>query len=97
MSADNWMHCPKCLQKHQEDRDREIKAAKAKYGIVDADKYVDAMEKAEAIPEFPEEPTFRENYELGMESDGTFAVGYSGFCTKCAYSHTFDHTEDVPI
>ena len=97
MSADNWMHCPRCLQKHQEDRDREIRGGKAQYGVVSPDEYANAMEKAEAIPEFPNDETFRENYEIDMESDGTFTIRYRGFCTTCGYEHRFKHTEDVPI
>lgn len=97
MSANNWEHCPRCLKKHQEFRDGEIRIAKALYGVIDADEYAAAMQSAEAIPERPEEETFRENYEIGIERDGTFAVSYGGHCTKCDYSHEFEHTEDVPI
>ena len=97
MSADNWMHCPKCAQEHTEYRAEQIKLAKTSYGVVGPDEYAAAMEKANAIPEYLEEPTFRENYEIGMESDGSFVVKYSGWCTACDYYHTFEHTGDVPI
>jgi hypothetical protein len=96
MSARNWTHCPRCLQKHTEFRDAEIRIAKALYGVVEPDEYAAAMQSAEAIPERPE-PSFRENWEIGIESDGFFSVSYGGNCTKCDYSHEFEHTEDVPI
>lgn len=97
MSADNWTHCPRCLQKHQEFRDAEIRIAKALYGVIGPDEYAAAMQTAEGILERPEGPAFRENYEIGIESDGTFTVSYGGHCTKCDYHHEFEHTENVPI
>lgn len=96
MSADNWMHCPRCEQAHVENRQKEIQKAKNLYGVIGPDEYNAAMQIAEAIPESPEDETFRENYEIGMESEGTFTIGYSGHCTECDYSHDFDHTEEVP-
>jgi len=90
------MHCPKCVQEHTEHRDREIRIAKNLYGVIPVAEYTAAMEKAEAIPE-RKEPTFRETFDIGMEEDGSFSVGYSGDCTVCGYSHRFEHTEEVPL
>jgi len=91
------MHCPRCAQKHTEYRERELRTIKALYGILGPDEYAAAMKRANAIPERPEEPTFKENYDIGMEPDDTFIVAYFGRCTKCSYSHTFNHKEDVPL
>jgi hypothetical protein len=44
--------------------------------------------------------TFREDYELGVQEDGTFYVRYRGGCTKCDFGHRFIHEvqayADVP-
>lgn len=36
--------------------------------------------------------TFREDYEIGMNTDGSFVVIYSGRCTECDLRHEFKHT-----
>jgi hypothetical protein len=97
VSARNWTHCPRCLKRHTKFRDGEIRIAKNLYGVIDADEYAAAMQSAEAIPELPEGPSFRENWEIGIESDGWFVITYSGNCTKCDYSHEFKHSDDVPV
>jgi hypothetical protein len=39
--------------------------------------------------------TFREDYELGVLSDGEFYVDYRGGCSVCGLSHSFKVSEAV--
>ena len=39
--------------------------------------------------------TLREDYELGIKSDGTFFVDYRSGCTACDFSFSFKHTANT--
>jgi hypothetical protein len=39
---------------------------------------------------------FRENYEIGVYKN-KFEVDYIGSCTKCGFSYTFSHSEQIKI
>lgn len=94
MSADNWTQCPKCFQRHRLDRKEKLAAAKELYGKVPADEYAVALESSRTIPVNPE-PTLQEDYELGTEAEGGFAVRYGGHCEKCGFTFKFNHSEDA--
>ena len=85
MSADNWMKCPKCLQKNTEDRENAIKNAKAKYGKIPEDEYREAIMQSEKPVVLKD--SFREDYEQGMDCDGEYSVSYSGRCIVCGFCH----------
>lgn len=93
MGADRWAICPKCKRTVNEKRDAEIRKAKASYGKVPEETYRAAIEKAGRPIDLQE--TFREDYEQGMDDDGTYIVNYSGECTHCGFSHKYTHSEDV--
>ncbi len=95
MSADRWAICPKCKRTENEKRDAAIRKAKASYGKVPEEKYRAAIEEAGTPIDLQE--TFREDYEQGMDDDGTYSVSYSGRCTRCGFSHKYTHSEDVSL
>lgn len=39
--------------------------------------------------------TFREDFDQGMDEDGTFSVHYKGGCATCGFSHAFVHTDQT--
>jgi hypothetical protein len=37
--------------------------------------------------------TWREDYEIGLNTDGSFDVRYQGGCRVCGTTHTFHHCD----
>lgn len=94
MSASNWDVCFRCNKKAQEEhRERENEFAKS-YGKVSAEEYERLRMEARRGPSEPQE-TLREDYELGICSDGKFYVIYSAHCEECGFKHDFRHEEIV--
>lgn len=83
MSANNWTQCPKC---------RQIKEAARKvlYGKVSEEEYLAVIQKPE-----DSEPTFREDYELGIDEDGLFEMRYSGGCRVCGLQYSYRYAEQL--
>lgn len=82
MSADNWTYCPNC--KLLADERTRLLAQKVtySYGKVPSDEYLAMLKTLRAGgPELEE--TFREDYEIGLQPDGSFEVSYSGRCEAC--------------
>ena len=103
MSADNWAVCPRCL-KNAENAKRALEAeAQAAYGRVSPEDYEELRVAAAAPLDIEKLRTFREDYAVDMESDGTFEVNYHGRCSPrspakgCGYEHRFRHIEEVPV
>lgn len=93
MSADNWMVCPKCLQDEEKKREKAIEKTNAQYGKVTAEAFRKAIEKAEHPVALDQ--TFREDYQIGMSTDGSFMVSYGGYCKQCGFEHSHEHSEQV--
>lgn len=96
MSADNWTVCPKCRPHLSKDKTAAITAANALYGTVPAAEFMEALAKANALPEEDDEPTqLREDYEIGLYKSGWFEISYSCSCTQCGFSWEFNHRQMV--
>lgn len=93
MSADRWAICPKCKQTEEQKRDAAIKKAKAKYGKVPEEQYRQEIKKAEATIHL--QSSFREDFEQGMDEDGTYSLTYNGECSKCGFTHTYEFSQNV--
>jgi hypothetical protein len=93
MSADNWTTCPKCKQTEQEKRDKQRSNLRKSYGKVDPLEYEKLLTASKA--EIALDDTLREDYEIGVDSDGCFDISYSCSCTKCDFRYTFKHSDKV--
>lgn len=93
MSADNWMECPKCKAEAASERLKNIEFLKQQYGKIPADVYMARMKEAEKMPLIDEE--MREDWEIGMDDDGEFSVGYSASCQSCGFTFCFEHSENA--
>jgi hypothetical protein len=93
MGADRWAICPKCKRSENKKRDAAIRKAISSYGKVTEDRYRAAIEAAETPVRLDE--TFREDYEQGMDDDGTYSVSYRGLCTHCGFSHEYTFSQSV--
>lgn len=97
MSADNWAVCPACLKNAQVKRIADLEDLKKSYGKVSAEQYIARAD--ELRPEIDKEKfwTFREDYELGTDSEEFFSIRYSGSCTECGFSHKYGHEEPLDL
>ena len=95
MSADNWAICPKCKLKSEKEYTEQLAYAKSQYGVISSDEYRELIIEAEKPVIFEE--SMREDYEIGVESDGEFSVSYSCCCQTCGFLFKFKHEEKVEI
>jgi hypothetical protein len=98
MSADNWAYCPRCTQHGQARLDQRAAAVQASYGKIPVEEFDEARRQhAAAVKAFEQrDQTFREDYEISGAETGAVTVGYSGSCTKCKLSLSFNFTEPIP-
>ena len=90
MSASNWAQCPCCLYNAERAVQESAETVAALYGKVPIEKYVAA--RAAQLVEAPAVGrSFREDYEVYGASSGTVTVRYSGICTACGLSLSFEH------
>lgn len=87
MSADNWMACPRCLAQQEASHRERLAEVNRQYGKVPAEEFIAALQEAEKPLEIEE--NFREDYELGLSTDGSFYVSYTGRCILCEFTFTF--------
>lgn len=100
MGADNWDHCPYCVDNAKSEHEAALQRLADAYGNVPVDTF-NAMQK-ETPTEFDlegVERTFREDYEIGLWGDDRteVKVHYSGTCTVCGASATVKTTKLVDI
>lgn len=92
MSADNWATCPKCkIRVEAESNKLKLDAGKA-YGKVSPEEYLVLFETANKPVKLDD--TLREDYEIGITSDGKFYASYGGAC-QCGFSFSFKHECDT--
>lgn len=96
MSADNWTICPKCERKDRVDKEKALDIAIINYGKVSAEEYEHAIFKARKGLENEYDPTFREDWEIGLIGD-EFAVRYRGSCTNCDFAYKFDFEKQLEV
>ncbi len=92
MSADNWVICPKCKKENDELNKKRILDAAKKYGKIPADEYI-ALAKEVSKP-IELEPTMREDYDIGINENGQFAIYYRCSCSECNFKYGFDYAEE---
>ena len=95
MSANNWGYCPKCKKERGECIARLKKKAGEKYGKVTPEKYLELLDKADNQAEIIQ--TLREDYDIYIDVNGNFYIGYIGRCKACGFKHEFKHEETLSI
>lgn len=89
MSADNWTICPRCHAKRQEQLEKLQAKLDASYGKVPLETFdAKRAEVAKALA-VPESASMREDYELGVDSDGYFTIDYRCSC-DCGFHYEFE-------
>lgn len=90
MSADNWTLCPRCNAHNQAKKQERVKRTEKAYGKVPPEQWLKLKQLSDAVVRGKD--TLREDYEVGISSDGTFVVNYRGEC-DCGFSFTYNHEE----
>ena len=91
MSASNWTECPKCKAKAEAERLARIESVKQLYGKISPEEFVSRAAKAEHRELLDDD--LREDWEIGMNDDGNFSVGYYASCNCCDFTFKFKHEE----
>jgi hypothetical protein len=87
MSANRWSSCPKCYANAVKEAERRARVAAESYGKVSPEEYLELRGAAENPPDV--EPTMREDWDLGVEPDGTFSIDYRASCNICGFRFRF--------
>ena len=97
MSADNWTTCPRCLAKAEVAKAKQRDNAAKAYGKLKPDEWI-ALQ-AEASNPVELNSSLREDYELGVLTDGEFYVNYRASCTNagCGFAFEYKHQQQVEI
>lgn len=96
MSADNWRVCPKCLKNDLLDAEAEKKQAKEAYGKVNEVEYLAIKNRAENRSKITAE-NLREDYGIGMGTDGSFVVEYRCSCDVCGFTFNYEYEKKVKL
>lgn len=100
MSASDWDVCPKCRRDAASKYVAASAKARASYAKVTLEEYHSLLAAAqEMMPPRREatELTLREDYQLGVDSEGTFTVSYKCSCQHCGFEYSFKQTEKVSL
>lgn len=97
MSADNWAVCPQCKKSAENLRDTTLLEAGKAYGKVSSEKYLELVQKADAIKTPLLSETLREDYEIGIAKDGSFSVSYGASCTSCGFNFTYEFKQSQTL
>lgn len=95
MSADNWGNCPQCKILHASHVERLRATASEAYGKVPVEEWQELNNAAKSAEATDQGETLREDYEIGIDEDGEFAVSYSAKCDRCGFKFRFEHAEHV--
>lgn len=95
MSADAWRICPRCADNLELEKQKKRKQVEQFYGKVSPEEFLRLISEADDFDDAEPKPTFREDYEILMQSDGEFYVKYHGQCDVCNLTHEFKHIQQV--
>lgn len=88
MSADNWTRCPRCDDRRDKEVAKKLADAKAAYGTVASDEWLQMMNAAQGPQINVDVTTFREDYSIGLH-DGVLEISYTGHCKACGLKTEF--------
>jgi len=92
MSADNWADCPKCKMKYEKVLLNLEQKKNKLYGKIPLEDW-EALQK-EPLPKFNSE-TLREDFAIGIFTEGGFYIDYSGACTVCGFKFIYKFSKDL--
>jgi hypothetical protein len=97
MSANNWDECPRCLKKLANDVEKFKGKVALAYGKVSVGEYLAMQAELKKMEKERPGAALREDYELGVQSNGEFFVNYRCECVECGFEFGFKHTQPVKL
>lgn len=88
MSADRWSVCPRCHAKRVKAIAKSAEKVDKSYGNVSVSAFDGLRAEHERMANAPEECTLREDWELGMGTEGEFTIDYRCSC-ECGFRFGF--------
>jgi hypothetical protein len=85
MSAKNWTTCPQCSQLASQEQEKARGLAAAAYGNVSREEYAELQKAAER--ESVLRDTLREDWSIGVGTDGKFRMTYHCHCEECGFKY----------
>lgn len=95
MSANNWAICPRCLHRARADRLALAQRVADGYGVLPMAEFDVLRAEMDTRLDPEKYRTFREDYELHLDSAGDLNVSYAGGCSKCGLKYDFQVVRDV--
>jgi hypothetical protein len=90
--TDHWGECPQCKAMVAKEVEAIFKKADATYGNVLLEEFLanKAAANAEVAKIMARDlETFGEDYEIGLNKDGSFSLSYTGACSRCGASFKY--------
>jgi hypothetical protein len=89
MSANNWANCPNCEANRIKRAEEAYNNAERLYATVPPKKYLELVRNAESIESEHRTCSLREDYEIGIDTDGVFSIDYRASCVECDFVFSF--------
>lgn len=98
MSANNWARCPRCQKALDGTVHTLTQRVADTYGKIPAAEFADLQTRLvdAAARAKNGAHTFREDYEITGAKDGLVKVGYSGGCSVCGLTFSFEDEHEIP-
>lgn len=95
MSPRDWAECPQCRKRLEARKERAAKKAESIYGKVPDVEYRKWYRRGQRPVKVPEH--MREDYQIGVSSEGLFEVYYHASCSDCGYSFDYELQEQTKL
>lgn len=86
MSADKWTVCPACTKRKE--------SSPSLYGKVSEEEYLAVVTKEK---DEGSQTNMREDYEIGIDSNGEFSVNYRCYCEECKFQWKYKIKQIIPL
>lgn len=97
MSANNFGKCPKCKRINHLDIERFKKRVGEAYGKVPQNDYTNMRDDLETKISKVLEETLREDFEIKIDEEGVFNIGYYCSCDRCGFKYSFQKNDPVDL
>lgn len=95
LSTENHTQCPKCWDKLVDKKNKLKQRIVNEYGKTPKEEFMELVEESRLAIDATN--SLMENYEIGMERNGKFSIGYKCTCVSCGFFFTFEHVEQAKI
>ncbi len=94
-TEENMAVCPKCWDDLVDRKNKLEQRCVNEYGKIPKEEYMALVEEARIAIEG--QHSLQERYEIGLEQNGKFEIGYKCECLSCGFFYHFEHAEQANI